>query len=911
MNIIKTENIKVNKFWLSKDKFISRFDAEKGPNHWYLKKFIVLYFFFLVNRKDVDEGTFKEIVTIFSSFVESIEDKTLKKDAENYFFSPIDLRKENVLNFDKFNDVPSKDDVARQYIVAQILGIGGQSGIKQLINKDIFEIKDFTMSKLIDKISFYKEKLINKAEESGEDINKINGLNDSVTTILRDGFAEIRNYRQLLSYFGIVPPKEEGYVLNEISSLLIDADSDLVWAIWEHQKFKLRYYNPFIARNDFTKFEMDEKLENYQEVKDFYDFKVNPYTAILKTLDRLRNHSSEHAYIHLNEYKCFISREAPFNLDEVLNKILHFRALSTEEQENVVSLYHGIRKESKKTTKKESSEDFHKELSNQIFGIRADSYRKNFEIFSNILSYEKSEIRILNEELFDLYITFVIKVENYLNNKYQDLYLNISNYCSNEMIEKLKRNNENENNKKDVKYKEKLENIQKNFVNKNAYDNWYEYINEFDYQLLIFIYSSNLLFNNYSVFKNEKDISDLSNKFTKTLTDFIGIDEDKLIPMIEKIIENVALKKEVFNFEEISFQDNFENLSEDWIKDLPKVDSVSLSVLIEEIQTERQKLKYEFLQGNRIRKRDTRIMNLVKENRLKNNIVLNQKKENYLVDNCDVCNEKFKFGKGEPQCHHIIPFEYEGPDDAFNYCFLCKKCHDLFTHDTNPQKTSEAIEVLKIKGLFSKKNLYELHNKNLLNKKHIKYLHNKGYIHTITGLDLNRKIDQAIKAPTHDYEDQMVGEKRWQRGMIKVFQHRLGKRVMEKNRPLFRGESCDGCDRSLFVENKPAMECHHIIPKKEIDGVTGPESPFNYAYLCRDCHLKLTPYHKQKNGSIEVIENLKKKKIVSEETIKQMILDDELSDKELTFFKDYNFINLEEHERLFKLLEKKEQHSKL
>ena len=42
MNIIKTENIKVNKFWLSKDKFISRFDAEKGPNHWYLKKFIVL-----------------------------------------------------------------------------------------------------------------------------------------------------------------------------------------------------------------------------------------------------------------------------------------------------------------------------------------------------------------------------------------------------------------------------------------------------------------------------------------------------------------------------------------------------------------------------------------------------------------------------------------------------------------------------------------------------------------------------------------------------------------------------------------------------------------------------------------------------------------------------------------------------
>ena len=135
--------------------------------------------------------------------------------------------------------------------------------------------------------------------------------------------------------------------------------------------------------------------------------------------------------------------------------------------------------------------------------------------------------------------------------------------------------------------------------------------------------------------------------------------------------------------------------------------------------------------------------------------------------------------------------------------------------------------------------------------------------------------------------------------------------MMEKFMPRFQSKLCDGCDKSLFVKGKWAMECHHIIPKKEIDGVTGPESPFNYAYLCRDCHLKLTPYHKQKNGSIEVIENIKKKKIVSEETIKQMILDDELSDKELTFFKDYNFINLEEHERLFKLLEKKEQHSKL
>ena len=66
-------------------------------------------------------------------------------------------------------------------------------------------------------------------------------------------------------------------------------------------------------------------------------------------------------------------REAPFNLDEVLNKILHFRAQQLL-SENVVSSYMELEKKVKTT--KESSEDFHKKLSNQIFGIRADSYRK-------------------------------------------------------------------------------------------------------------------------------------------------------------------------------------------------------------------------------------------------------------------------------------------------------------------------------------------------------------------------------------------------------------------------------------------------------------------------------------------------------------------------------------------------------
>ena len=121
----------------------------------------------------------------------------------------------------------------------------------------------------------------------------------------------------------------------------------------------------------------------------------------------------------------------------------------------------------------------------------------------------------MNDELFDIYFTFVIKVENYLNNKYEDLYIDISNYFSYEMVEKLQLNNEH--NKNDSKYEEKLQNIKKNFNrNDDTYANWYEYITEFDFHLLIVIYSSNLLFNNYLHFQNEKNIS----KFSKIFTSF-------------------------------------------------------------------------------------------------------------------------------------------------------------------------------------------------------------------------------------------------------------------------------------------------------------------------------------------------------------------------------------------------------
>ena len=39
-----------------------------------------------------------------------------------------------------------------------------------------------------------------------------------------------------------------------------------------------------------------------------------------------------------------------------------------------------------------------------------------------------------------------------------------------------------------------------------------------------------------------------------------------------------------------------------------------------------------------------------------------------------------------------------------------------------------------------------------------------------------------------------------------------------------------------FSKKLQELECHHIIPKE----IEGPESPYNYAYLCVECHKKIT-----------------------------------------------------------------------
>ena len=64
--------------------------------------------------------------------------------------------------------------------------------------------------------------------------------------------------------------------------------------------------------------------------------------------------------------------------------------------------------------------------------------------------------------------------------------------------------------------------------------------------------------------------------------------------------------------------------------------------------------------------------------------------------------------------------------------------------------------------------------------------------------------------------------------------------IAEKENFNYKIDYCDGGCGTNILENK--NECHHIIPKEQKfkrhknKSLLGPNSPFNYAFLCETCH---------------------------------------------------------------------------
>ena len=81
-----------------------------------------------------------------------------------------------------------------------------------------------------------------------------------------------------------------------------------------------------------------------------------------------------------------------------------------------------------------------------------------------------------------------------------------------------------------------------------------------------------------------------------------------------------------------------------------------------DLERKEAQIRYSNIDGERVKVRDTKLMALVQRQRLNEKMVMGKKRENYEVNRCDACGAEFK--KGEPECHHIIPFEIDGTDNS-------------------------------------------------------------------------------------------------------------------------------------------------------------------------------------------------------------------------------------------------------
>ena len=765
--------------------------------------------------------------------------------------------------------------------------------LKKFITEQFSE-KDITITKI--------QKAIPKEQKRLKKIKaKCNGLDDSMNLVLSDYHAEIRNYRQLLSYRGIIPQQKDGSILNEISKLCCNADSTLIMAIWEHQKIIWRVDNPWIRP-----LRSDNPEQKYKTYEDFQDFKVNNYLGLILVLHELYLKDGKDAYISFEDYKFIISREVPFNIKTVVKKIYDFRNHSQAEKEKIADAFNQRPKTRKfsKNKPKSGSEDFYKEVKNLIYGLSEYKFSPTTSIYNNLLKYDGGKLTINKPKLFEIFAEYLVNVQLYVDGKYGEFYEKVARYVSLKQIDEIYAESKNE------QYKKNLEGIRKKYLQNQSdelnafydetFDSWYRYMTGIDDRLLIYAYASVLVLNNYDSIKNEKSFSKfVSNSISDDLVNIIGTEKSDLIKIIEGTIHNIIGKQP---FTEINYLSDSKNSNEDdnWIdKELQTNSMDSLRRKLAKIDSD---LRYGHRQGERERLRNTRMMRLVGKQRLEEKIIMNKKRKNYPVQHCDVCGNKFD-KKGDLECHHMIPFVLHGPDDSLNYAFLCGECHGIFTHDEYSEIAKDATDELKLRNLVNQENYKEMIKNNLLTLALTGYLHHAGYIHTVQYLELRKTWNQHenISEETFKAKTMPSGE-RWGRAMYEVFAYRKYKHlIMENQDDNYKVGNCDSCD-TPFKESEP--ECHHIIPKaQKFQGKApeGPESPYNYAFLCTNCHQKFTS---QKPERIEIVKKLKGKGLVTKKTVKKMILHDGLTQLQLDYLKAESYIDETEHKELLDLMNK-------
>lgn len=583
---------------------------------WYMKKFLVLYYYIFLNDFLENPQWKQQVCNLFDNYIESLP-VVLRAEAISFFYATQDianLKSPHFKSFYKFTGEIEETssvnhyqfiELSKKYYFAFLMETGGQSGCNAEIRKHLYT-HNFKMAQLDSLLEHY---------------NRRHHITHNITQQKNDYMASLRNERQILYYYGYVHSKSSGAQdlefssLTPIGELALHANAKEFQLIWEHQKIKMVSQPPIVRI---------QNLENLHVDGLKFNINFTPYLDILLWLERKQTLTSQEYQYILSRFteknRCVPPTDTGLAIQAAIKKISSFNR-----------------------TRDTKPEDFTKELKKYILGI---SDNMSLDHNTNILgccSLRKGDIFVSNRDKFNK----ILKIYAFLCKHYKLPHFQSVLKAANSEMQK--------------QYQTKLQS-QKYLINPQEKIQWDLYMIHPDHIIILGLI---LLF--FQIEKNiplsSVKIADLiryaweRNNFKFLLKD-LNITKEKFKKEIEKI--QSAIQKQI-------------NVNVDYIETIPysqdinqyqNSSSTDLMTKIEKISKSQQ--------THIGRKRNMILINCLKayyyKTHLTNNMLL-----------CECCHQPtFITNSKEPyiEFHHLIPFgQVDGPDHFLNIYALCPSCH--------------------------------------------------------------------------------------------------------------------------------------------------------------------------------------------------------------------------------------------
>lgn len=661
-NLVK--NITPGNYWLTKSMEFNRISS--SGTLWYLKKWIVYYYYIFMRNTTLFIEDYNEIILIFDNYIESLPEEL--RDSANDFFYKKNIKNHNEFNSyqnfisDKpiFNDISEERDFmlkSKKFYFMYIMNLGGQGGYKE-VTKNLIDSGNSYYSTL----KTVQELMINDGHSLEKFRRDIEG----------DYPAAIRNERQLYFYYGLFHGKDERnlrgfYNLTPIGKSILHSNFHEMIILWEHQKIKMVSQSPV------------SDIRNLDTNCSYDRFSVNhhPYYSILFSLQELQG-------LEFDDYMYGISRSNNFlKTNDVLEALKCYKTKFLEKSKGRILNFK--RRDSNPT-------DFKKELKKYLLGIYELPFDKGLNPYSFLKTDRLLNISIINDAKLKFtvktYTKLIMHLDNFFDTKYHEF--EKSTKCS---------------------YIASVKQEEFKLSNSLKYD-WSKYnINLEKGTILFLIYWGISCINDELDFNLTKQTIGDHFRTYKNLIDKLGLNKSEFIDKIIEIQNHIKINSVIeFNSVEHNTYDITDPKDFNNLISIKNLEELSIRAYDEN--------GYDKIN----RKRSNSLISALKayyNNKFKN--------ESNLIP-CECCAQTtFINTNNLPflEFHHLIPFSTDnGPDHYLNLYGLCSNCHSMMHHlhfsfKTDLYQKLEKNNLLKIDFIDRLETLY---SNGFLEAIHLDYL---------------------------------------------------------------------------------------------------------------------------------------------------------------------------------------------